>query len=82
MLRSASRGAARNVPLPSFSHKKSGSSKSSHTYRSGAPSPSTSVNLADSAKYSGTAASGFPVSSRNRPEVHGTRVKCPVPSLR
>ena len=81
VLRSASRGAARNVPFPSFSHSKSGSSKSSHTYRSGAPSPSRSVNLADSAKYSGAAASGLPVSSRNRPDVQGTSVKWPVPSF-
>src|SRR5205807_1008966 len=70
VLRRARRGAARNVPFPSFSHRKSGSSKSSQTYRSGAPSPSTSVNLADKAKYSGAAARGLPASSRKRPDVH------------
>src|SRR5437879_9850673 len=73
VLRTARRGTARKVPVPSFSQNMSGSSKSSHTYRSGAPSPSMSVNLADKPKYSGAAASGLPSSSRKRPEVHGTR---------
>src|SRR2546426_2996375 len=82
VLRTARRGAARNVPFPSLSQNMSGSSKSSHTYRSGAPSPSTSVNLADNPKYSGAAVSGLPCSSRKRPEVHGTSVKWPGPSFR
>src|SRR5438270_823273 len=37
VLRTARRGTARKVPVPSFSQNMWGSSKSSHTYRSGEP---------------------------------------------